>query len=515
MLAVAIQNDSFSVETILKQEGIPYIKTDSVNSILQQGISIAIWFRQTDEIRRMLQSGVTVITTHREYAVLQKIKIERIPCYSFHSSGHPFTRNISGLRYHGWCYTDGSSDIGIHHDKANQPIIGSGIFFKDNLVSLPWDMAGLYTDTHWSYRNFTSISTDKEVVEVGPEIDKGAIRHIVFNIIKYFWLKNEHFLVRLFPSKHSQGNYVIRIDADDFNQESTDRVIDLAESNHIPFTWFIDVERHETNPTSVIKLKEKQQDIQLHCYHHLTYPDRYRNYKNMLRGKLILEQYGITPCGVVSPFGWYSRGFQKSLQKIGFLYSSEFGFDVDNLPYFPYGHTELQVPTHCQSIGVHRKAGFSSAEISEHWKQITASFICQGITAVIYDHPINRLDQMAMEFNEYLSGCRKMNWVALSMSEYADWWIRRNQIRFLPSFSGTRLSINRDDSEFWVEFYGDISIYHHCDYLRKRYNEDCCEDIFYDYHQPRDPKTQTLIDEKNRQLKTIWRDLYFKPWVRY
>jgi hypothetical protein len=154
----------------------------------------------------------------------------------------------------------------------------------------------------------------------------------------------------------------------------------------------------------------------------MTYRREKVNRVNMNKGVRKLSRYGIRPRGTASPFGFWFEGYQEAVRKLGFEYSSDFAFDSDDVPCFPYNDSAypLQVPVHVGSIGAFEKALFSREEMFTHLRGTAERAIQDCGCALLCDHPVGRIEKYEEEFIELFKSLLEIGCLCVPLSEYAE-----------------------------------------------------------------------------------------------
>jgi hypothetical protein len=181
----------------------------------------------------------------------------------------------------------------------------------------------------------------------------------------------------------------------------------------------------------------------------MTYRREVVNRVNLRRGIRKLNRLGVRPKGVGSPYGFWFKGYQEAVRKLGFAYSSEFAFNSDDVPCFPCNDIKypLQVPVHVGSIGVFEKAGFSRKEMFTHLRGTMEKAIQDCGCALLCDHPIGRIEKYEEGFIELLreflhKGCR-----CVTLSDYAEEFRGFLRADFEPFAAGRSILIEGPDSD--------------------------------------------------------------------
>lgn len=315
-------------------------------------------------------------------------------------------------------------------DRMNHPVAGTGIVFDSQLISFPFILADLKLGDRLARRPYYSQSANKHYVEIGPSVDFAVLRRLLFSLIQYAYMQ----LGLNVPYENANQNmdiakkyFSIRIDADGCTRESTEICRQIAVETGCSFTWFLDMETWKKHRDLIASLIASNQDVQLHCYHHMTYLSKETNLLNLRRGLRHLRQNHIRPVGIVSPFGFYTSGFAGAISELNMLYSSEFAYNVDDKPSYAENQV-LQLPIHCGSIGTLQKYGFSDEEIFADFEDAVREAAKDGRVGVIYDHPVGRMEKYASAFISLIQRLKADGFEYLNYTEYAQLWKEKRSV---------------------------------------------------------------------------------------
>jgi hypothetical protein len=210
----------------------------------------------------------------------------------------------------------------------------------------------------------------------------------------------------------------VRIDADGFTQKSTQEVLGVSRKLSTPFTWFVDLKAWESSTEDLIEIS-KTSEVGVHCYHHLTFNSRKQNKINLDFAAASLGRLGITWTGAVAPHGTWNRGLSLAMQDQGVIYSSEFSASEEDFPFKING--VLQIPTPPFSLGVWKGARNYWEHVEE---QADIRHRNQGV-AILYDHPVGRLENQIEGFMTYISNQIMKGSCFITMQEYSKMWLAR------------------------------------------------------------------------------------------
>jgi hypothetical protein len=322
----------------------------------------------------------------------------------------------------------GFTEYGLHFDARKNEISGSGIFVGSRngilIVGIPWDLSRTpESRSEFSKYLIKTYQSGDQVVELSPGVDGAAIREAVF-----FALKLAHKFVgvnlkRLSPVPEGAPYTIVRIDADGHSERSTDSVLKVSEKLGVPFTWFLDFHSWKDQEQVFPRIAEKS-EVGVHCYLHLTFSSRRSNRMNLAIAKKLMEKHFSSISGTVSPHGSWTKGFSKAVSDTKFSYSSEFAASEADFPFFPHGDVgggTLQIPTPGASLGTWTGKG-------SYWHFASQSILRQhrmrGV-ALIYDHPLGRLEKQVEGFETLLSDAISRGDKFITMSEWAAIWRER------------------------------------------------------------------------------------------
>ena len=327
----------------------------------------------------------------------------------------------------------GGGTFGVCYDRDNNEIPNSGIGIIESdgrlIVSLPWDISSYEQGPEWEHRPYFSTAAGKHFVEVGPMLDTGAFRRLLLEILLYCFNWVGLPLVRVSPFYKNKRYFSFRIDADGFSESSTEAGLRVAEKSGLRFTWFLDMGRWKNKNKWILRLLEQNQDVQLHCFRHMTYASREVNNINIRKGLKAIHKSGITPNAIVSPLGYAYPGFSEAIKEHGFALSSEFGYAVDDLPSWPCNDKNypLQIPVHPGCSGVFSQAGFSRDEQFSHFVDAVQKGCSNDGICILYDHPMGGLETYETQYINLFDQLSDSHHEYICMSDYYRAWSGRPQ----------------------------------------------------------------------------------------
>jgi peptidoglycan/xylan/chitin deacetylase (PgdA/CDA1 family) len=214
-------------------------------------------------------------------------------------------------------------------------------------------------------------------------------------------------------------------------------LFNTVHKNRIQATWFVDVKSQEKSLHSYLDMRK--QEIGIHCYEHLTYPDYERNIQNIRIAQTALRAVKLNAKGFAAPYGEWNEELGRAIVDCGFEYSSEFSYDYDNLPSIPRfqeSGSVLQVPVHPICIGSLRRHGYSDQQMIRYFKDVIRRKLALYEPIIFYHHPG---DGHLGVLNRLFREIRHKQVPVKPMGEYARWW--KLYLASIPEIRYTNKSI--------------------------------------------------------------------------
>jgi peptidoglycan/xylan/chitin deacetylase (PgdA/CDA1 family) len=333
------------------------------------------------------------------------------------------------------------------NDQNGNPVMSYFRQGKGNVVIIPGNYISAISDQTVKRKIFP---TSKKIFpsERVAKVSKGSIYHHIKTVIeKLFHSRNLPF-VSLWNFPGSNKNlFLFRIDTDYGSPQQVDKLYNTLINNNIRGTWFIAAKPSEAWNDKYQTFEE--QEIGLHCYRHRIFNSDKENFENFNKGLEILKNSGIYPKGIASPFGEWNESFNRIIKKLGFEYSSEFAFAYDSLPFFSDStNSILQIPTHPISFGRLSREGFTDNDMIDYFNNVIDVKLSLKEPISLYTHPAEeRYDLLDKIFKRIIS----LNIPSVTFHQYAEWWEKRNKIKWHVSIINDQVRIATDNSDksFW------------------------------------------------------------------
>ncbi|MGE5812190.1 MAG: hypothetical protein ACM339_11850, partial [Ignavibacteria bacterium] len=302
-------------------------------------------------------------------------------------------------------------------------------------------------------KNFYSRYSRKEMNERVSVVSKGSIYYYLEEALEnLFHFKNLPF-VSLWPFPGVEQNiFGFRIDTDFADMKDLKNLYSVCKENNIRASWFVETGSSGDNINFYSSLED--QEIGLHCHRHKVFGSYKSNYVNIFKGQKSLGKINISPCGFAAPYGEWNAALGQAINDLNFLYSSEFGFAYDSLPFYPYLNKSLsktlQVPIHPISIGRLYWGGHSEENIVKYFEDIIDYKLAVFQPIIFYTHPGEKRFHI---FNLLFKKINALGICNYSLREYAEWWSKRWKIDFSASFENEKINIecSNEDKTVWLK----------------------------------------------------------------
>jgi len=442
-LQIGIVADSLVWEEVFRQEGVPFTLADLSAGSIQDICSMLVVNRtlsnsERNVVEAYLRGGGAVLgyTQHLLNVAGTAGTKEKLD-YLVGDHDDIFSSfQLLDLGLYGVV----PREANVLRTQANQFGAFAGGFGGGHAVILPFDVEEVLSDIRVASKSFYS-TRDRLPSERVSLVGKGEARQLLRRAFEYLHHVRNLPYAHLWYFPYGKRNlFAFRIDSDGALQRDIDELYNLATNHLISMTWFLDVKSHE--PWLKHFARMVNQEIGVHCYEHTTFSTYDDNLKNMTRAVKEIEATGLTPEGFAAPFGMWNEELGKAIGQLGFQYSSEFSNAYDTLPLLPHTrgtryHT-LQVPVHPICPGSLMRVGYSSAHMKEYYWRVMNTKLSHAEPLFFYHHPSHRhLDVVEFIFQSM----RQQNIDNVSLGEYARWWKKRRDVKFVVSYLNDRISM--------------------------------------------------------------------------
>jgi hypothetical protein len=300
------------------------------------------------------------------------------------------------------------------------------------------------------------VRAPRPVVERVAARDRGEVRRAVMSAVRRLLDAQSLPCVRLaFCPPGSPTALGFRVDTDYCAREGLVATRRLADEAGMSFSWFFNTEAHgallgELGPLLV------GQDVQVHCHRHEVFRSVRANRENIAKATAILLTHGYRAVGVASPYGDWNPSWDRALAELGLCYASDFVAGYDELPFRPLVRGRLspvlQIPVHPICLGRLHAARASMDSISDYYRRLVERKAALREPCLLYDHPGGIAADREL-LVRILRDARELCGVSLTLTEYARWWHRREQVRLevVLQPDAVELVVKRGDEQVEAE----------------------------------------------------------------
>jgi hypothetical protein len=412
-------------ELLLSQEGVPYGYKEQPAFFEDCSLLVAGDRTAGEDIHRMrefLRKGRAILCSGVVAEALTGKKCrQRLIKSVLPSQGSQFDgTGLADLYLPGRVFP-GSDEL---PDERSRPTTYYGEFDGGQIIVLPFDPASAMIDQRTIAKSYYA-PRQRLPYEHVPLVSKHEVRKIVSRALEILHRKiGLPYVHRWYYPGQASTIAAFRVDTDFANAAELQTLSDLSASAAFPFSWFIDV--HSQLAILDIYRSMPGQDFGLHCFRHRRYKDAHEASADIGEGLNVLRAENFTVRGCALPYGQWSPEIGKVLEQHGFQFSSEFAYDVDNLPSYPdLGYHRsgiLQVPVHPISIGSLRRQGFSGEEMIRYYDAVVVAKVSRREPVFMYHHPKNGGEEV---LGAMFSAVRAASVKTMTMADYAAWWAER------------------------------------------------------------------------------------------
>ncbi len=317
--------------------------------------------------------------------------------------------------------------------------------------------------TYW-----TSRSVGKNSVVVEPEsetcvwhyqaeICKRNVRRLVVEVVRRAFTDRGLPLVRkwYWPGRN-RSVFCLRGDLDGGPSENLSQFLDCVRPFSHAVALFVCGKEYRSKTDLIRQARDCGIEIGNHSYSHFVFPEAPSNRRDLRLAIDVLSACGCRAHGFAGPAHFWHPSLYPILATAGYRYASCFGLDHDHLPYWPVLNGRLapllEIPYHC--VGdFFSKFGMELG--GPRVRTFFASLIDKKIRAAeplfLYGHPdvpsrlgahtrlVSFLLEQVMSYSDV--------W-ACHLSELANWWVQRAEVRYEPYFDEKtqRVVCDLDDS---------------------------------------------------------------------
>ena len=242
--------------------------------------------------------------------------------------------------------------------------------------------------------------------------------------------------------------FTFRIDVDGIYGQNTLNISRYAKQNGIRLTFFVNKMLSERDH-ELLRQIDPFHMIGNHATVHNLFTDYDENHRNIEECDLWMDQLQINHGKwFAAPRGMWNYNLHMALEDLGYQFTSDFGFFIDGLPFFPYYMSKrsqtMQIPINPFSV---ERAFIWMAEqgqtletdfVVDYFKKAFESQYQKHMPIMFYSHPKKFGLMCVPVFDMLRSELAKRNIWNTSLPEFAEWWQRRDNTCYEVVWDGAR-----------------------------------------------------------------------------
>lgn len=321
--------------------------------------------------------------------------------------------------------------------------------------------------------NLMSLQKDNIVLAHFTPIDNaGILRFMRKMLIKAFDIVNIPYVHLWYYPTNDPSVLLFRQDVDFVHRNGLRKTRDVCKKFGITGTYFVNIDGGEEfdddgpigelpEPTTLQRkallerLFKEGNEMANHGYIHEVYSSEEDNLKNIQRCSDYLQKiFTIKEKGYASPGGIYTLTLARAMEKAGLEYSSNCSLGSDGFPYYPqfggFISKILEIPFHL----------ISDATYDPFTNKDEQQTVVTELLAYI-DRQINNGEPVAIMGHPHLAGrvadkiyspvfekIKKKKIPVWRLDEFAQWWKKRQQIKFEYRLINGEVRINSENGLF-------------------------------------------------------------------
>ena len=279
-------------------------------------------------------------------------------------------------------------------------------------------------------------------------IDKHKLLKFMKYLVKDAYVSRGLPYVRLaYYPKGYRNWFTFRIDLDGIYGDHLKRLYAAAELSSIPLSLYANKLLCEPD-VGEIKNISHMHEKGSHARTHNLYSEEDDNYKNLKEAEDWMKEENIpAKKGFVAPRGLWNPNLQRALEKLGYEFTSDFGYCIYGLPFYPYIGEQrskvLQIPVspfsseraNVQAKEEWGRDGITPEEVAQYFLELLARQYEEGEPSVLYSHPEvfgGFSEKVFPHIRKFLDSKGDI-WVT-TMDKISDWWRLRDGASYEASY---------------------------------------------------------------------------------
>ncbi|MFH1800867.1 MAG: polysaccharide deacetylase family protein [Candidatus Omnitrophota bacterium] len=318
--------------------------------------------------------------------------------------------------------------------------------FPGRIFSLDISIADICES--WASRRKDFFFNGFTVSETVAAQKKSRSREVVRCAVqKAFWCQGLPYVHLWYYPRGYRSVFSFRFDMDEYDPDGHSAFCRLLEKYRGSVSCFACLKTFESLEDELGKVVRSGVEVGYHGYIHHIYQDYAQNKLDFEQAERLLQKHPRSVKSFAGPHGVWHPTLQRILEERNYIYSSEFGLDYDNFPFFPIVHGKTssvtQIPTHpvCEGAFFERYP-YQESMLRDYFNAVIDHKIRKEEPALLFGHPDHRIGRHPEIFTNIMEKIDEYQGVwKTEFRQWAGWWKKRHDISFLPQYGNGTVRI--------------------------------------------------------------------------
>ena len=224
---------------------------------------------------------------------------------------------------------------------------------KGRYYRLPFRLEDLWSSSRTGFK-YVVVDADKGTLVFHRQawIVKKNVRRVIIEVLRRAFFERHLPLVhKWYWPGHSRSVFCFRGDLDGGGEGNLLKYLKAVQPFADCITLFCCVGQYHTKRELIKAAVQTGVEMGNHMFCHFVFPEGWTNTLNLVKAEHFLTSLGAQVRGYAGPAYFWHSSVYSILASRGYHYTSSFGLDHDNLPYYPVVNGQLgavlEIPFHC------------------------------------------------------------------------------------------------------------------------------------------------------------------------
>lgn len=285
-------------------------------------------------------------------------------------------------------------------------------------------------------------------------VDKHLLLRAMRSLLARAFAKRSLPYVRLsyYPGSYESA-FALRVDVDGIFGDSLGLLSRAAAQCGIKTSFYVNQKMCEPEQERLFEIDDMH-DIGNHAVLHNLYTGQEDNAKNVAECREWMNKIGLrNGPWFVAPRGMWNYNLNRALEREGYTYTSDFGFCIHGLPFFPYFRGERmgvkQIPVNPfsaeRACAKAQEAGLpmpSADDVADYFCRSVREQFALGMPSILYSHPYRFGAMAATVLPRVKALLDSLNIWQTTLPALSEWWSLRDSVRYSAQFNCQTGNVN-------------------------------------------------------------------------